>query len=122
MKDQGSEENEALEMLKAVYDDGQAEIHGRAYELTKTTHKKRRKVFAFFSKYQKQIFSSDYSFLESEEFEHVEGLINNLVLFKGTLLSRIPDHWEKYPEDYLLFVTTMLGVISYPFFRDVVGG
>lgn len=113
---------EALDMIKNVYDEKKAEINGRIYVILNTTHKKRRKIFAFFSKYQSQVVANDYSFLESDDFDLIEGLINNLVSFNGDLISRIPDHWEKYPEDYVLFIVTMLGAMSYPFFRGVVGG
>lgn len=111
----------AFDMLKAVNDDGKAEINGRTYVLTKTVHKKRRKIFGFYTKCQAQIIASDYSFLDSVEFESVENLINNIVTFNGDLISRLPNHWEDYPEDYILFVVTMLGAISYPFLIGVVG-
>jgi len=111
----------ALEMIKAVYEDSEAEINGRIYKITKTNHKNRRKVFSFFTKYRKEILHDDYSFLETPEFEKVEGIISNLVIFDGNLISKLPDHWEKYPEDYMLFVSTMLVSMSYPFFRDVGG-
>lgn len=113
--------DEALDMLKAVNDDGEAEINGRSYVLTKTVHKKRRKIFGFYTKHQKQIVASDYSFLDTPEFEVVEEIINNMVTFNGSLISRLPNHWEDYPEDYVWFVVTMLGSISYPFLRGVVG-
>ena len=121
MEDQSSEQLKAFEMLKGTYEDGEAEINNRVYQLTKTTHKQRRKIFAFFSKHQSQILKTDFSFLETDEFKKIEEIINNLVMFQGDLLSRLPDHWEKYPEDYIIFVSTMLGAMSYPFFQGVVG-
>jgi len=108
---------EAQNMIKAVYEDGEAEINGRVYTLTKTTHKKRRKIFAFFT----SVKEGDFSFLESKEFEEVEKVISNIILFDGDLLSRLPDHWETYPEDYILFVSTMMGALSYPFLRGAAG-
>lgn len=107
----------AHKMIKAVYEDGEAEINGRLYTLTKTTHKKRRKIFAFFT----SIKEGDFSFLESKEFEGVEELINNIVTFDGSLISRLPTHWEDYPEDYIVFVTTMMGALSYPFLKGAAG-
>lgn len=117
-----SEEKKALDMIRAVYDDGEATINGRTYKLTKATHKKRRKVFAFFTKHGSEIQAGNFSFLDTEEFASVESVINDLVMFDGNLLSRISEHWEDYPEDYMLFVPTMLGAISYPFLRGVAGG
>ena len=113
--------DEAQDMIKSVYEDGEAEINGRVYTMTSTTHTERRKVFAFFSTCNKDISEGDFSFLDSKKFEAIEKIINNTVLFEGCLLSRMPDHWEKYPEDYVIFVNTMMGSMSYPFFRGVVG-
>ena len=119
MEDQ--EVEDALEMIKAVSKDGEAEINGRTYVLTKMNHKTRRKIFSCYSKHRAELHLGDYSFLETKEFETVEKIINNLVLFEGSLLSRLPDHWEKYPQDYIYFIFTMLGVITYPFFHAVDG-
>ncbi len=112
----------AEKMISSVYDDGEATINGRKYVLTKPAHKQRRKVFSFFTANQLLMTRHDYSFLDTAEFEQVETVINSLVMFDGSLLSRLPNHWDEYPEDYVLLITTMLGVISYPFFRGVVGG
>ena len=121
MNDQNLEVDGSLEMFRAVYDDRQAEINGRIYELTRTTHKKRRKIFAFFTKHINQINANDYSFMDSLEFDAVEKLINDVVVFEGSLISRLPDHWEKHPEDYVIFIMSMLGAMSYPFLKGVAG-
>jgi len=110
-----SDSEKAFAEFKAIYEDCEATINGRIYAITKTTHKKRRKVFAFFTKNLKELSSGNYSCLDSDDFEPVEKTINDLVLFEGSLISRLPEHWEKYPEDYAVFVVAMLGAISYPF-------
>lgn len=114
--------NKALEMVRDVYEDGEAEINGRTYQLTKTNHKKRRKVFAFTSKIGPQMQRGDFSWMDSPEFASVEETINNIVMFDGDLLSRRPDHWDEYPEDYMIFIPTVLGAISYPFMKGAGGG
>ena len=106
---------QAQDMIRAVYEEGVAEINGREYHITKLTHKKRRKVFAFFTHVQADLQKQDFSFLDTDRWAEVESVIENVVTFNGSLLSKLPDHWEQYPEDYLIFVSTMLGVISYPF-------
>lgn len=106
-----------LEMIEAVYLDGEAEINGRVYKFCNMTHKQRRRVFAFYSRIAPQADRSDMSFLDTPEFEAVEAVINNAVTYNDSLLSKLGDsHWEKYEEDYILFVSTALGAISYPFF------
>lgn len=105
----------ALGMMKAVYDDGEAEINGRTYQFLKMKHKKRRKVFAFFSRIQGMIAANDFSFMDSPDFEPVEAVIEDAVMIDNSLLSKLEDHWDRHPEDYIMFVITALGAISYPF-------
>jgi hypothetical protein len=112
---------EAQAMVKAVHDDGCAEINGREYKITNVNHKKRRKVFSYFTHIQEAVQRGDFLFLDSPEWESVEKVINNIVTVDGNLLDKVPDHWEKYPQDYLLFVQTMLGAISYPFLAGLSG-
>ena len=107
----------AAAMIKAVYDDGEAEINGRKYKFTTTTHIVRRKIFSFFTSIQNELEAGNFSFLDSPEFEPVETAINKIITFDDNLLDKSPDHWEKYPEDYLQFISVAMGVISYPFLK-----
>jgi len=121
MKDQGNVEK-AKDMMKAVHEDKCAEINGREYHLTNLTHIKRRKVFSYFTHVQNDLQRGDLWFLESPEWTEVEKVISNCILFDGDLLSKRKDHWEEYPEDYMLFIQTMMGAISYPFLSGISGG
>lgn len=105
----------SMDMIKGVYEDGIAEINGREYKFTKMVHKERRKVFAFFTSVQAQLQAQSLWFLESPEFEAVEAIIQSRVLFNDQMLSKLGNHWDLYPQDYVLFIQTALGVISYPF-------
>lgn len=109
------EQQQAMAMIKAVYDDGFAEIHDRKYVFLKMQHQDRKKIFAFFSSVREKINNQDFSFIDSEGFEKVESIIYNYVSFNDSILSRIDNHWDKYPMDYLLLISTALAVISYPF-------
>jgi len=75
-----------------------------------------------FSKRQGEIQAGDFSFLDSADFEPVEKVILDTVLFEELQLSKQPNHFDKYPEDYVVFITTMLGVYSYPFLIGSLGG
>lgn len=102
-------------LLKAVYDDGFAEINGRKYVFNKTTHKKRLKVFAFFTSIQHLMSTGNFSFMDGAEFDGVVDVIEGIVSIDDELLIKKKLHWEEFPEDYLKFITTAMGVISYPF-------
>jgi len=107
---------QARAMIKAVYDDGEAEINGRKYVFGKMVHKQRRKVFAFYSKVADAANSGDLSFLDSAEFDTVMDVIGKVTLFDGQALVKLGDeHWEEHPEDYIPFITTAMAVISFPF-------
>ena len=113
--DNRTDQQKALEQIKAVYDDSVAEINGREYVFTKATHKKRLKVFAFYTGIKDMIKNGDLSFMGKDGYETIEQTICELVTFDGSLLSKRPNHWNEHPEDYLQFITVALGVISYPF-------
>lgn len=108
-------QKEALDMIRAVYDDGYAEINGNRYEFATMTHKKRRKVFAFFTGIASELGRQSLEFLDTERFEEIERVMFDYVLFDGVQLSKQPNHFESYPADYVILVTTSLQVISLPF-------
>lgn len=113
----------ALDMIKAVYEDGEAEINGRIYTFCKMTHKQRRKVFSFYTQVAAAVERNDFGFLDTPAFEPVENVINNAVSIDGSLLSKVGDgHWEDHPDDYITFISTAMTVISYPFFPVSVTG
>jgi hypothetical protein len=118
-----NEVNDALSMIKEVYDDQEAEINGNVYTFTKTKHRQRLKVFSFYMKVAKQLESNDMSFLGSEEFEYIEKIISDIILFDGSQLSKLKDHWEndEFTGDYIILITTAMAVISYPFLKGSVG-
>ena len=108
----------AMAMIKEVYDDSCAEINGREYIFTKTTHKKRRKIYAFYTRITSMVEKGDHSFLDWAEWEVLEEVIGNIVTFEDVQLTKSKDHWDKYPSDYLQFIMIALPVISYPFFPE----
>lgn len=110
-------QQKAFAQIKAVYDDGVATVNGRDYVFTKATHKKRLKVFSYFTGVREQISKQDFSFMGDDDYERIEGIISDLVTVDGSLLSKKPNHWNEYPQDYMVFITTALMVISYPFLQ-----
>lgn len=109
---------EALNQIKNVFEDGVATINGRDYKFTPMTHGERVKVFAFFSSIQHQIQGGDFSFLDDAKYKEVEKVIVSRVTYEDMQLSKIANHWDNFAEDYLIFVTTALGVVSYPFLKQ----
>ena len=112
-----NEAQKAQNMIKAVYEDKEAEINGRKYQLTNTTHSQRIKVFAFYSSIQHQMLKQDFSFLVSEEFKAIEKIINEIVMFDGIGMNTRKNHWDEFPEDYITYVMTMIPAISYPLLK-----
>lgn len=113
------QQDEALAQLRSVYEDGEAEINGRTYKFHKMMHLERRKVFAYQTSVQRQMAVGDFSFLDTIGYSEVEKLMWKNISYDGSLIAKSPDHWEDYPEDYMMLVSTAMGVISYPFMRGV---
>lgn len=112
----------AMNMIKAVADEGVATINGRDYEIKKFNHVDRCTVFAFYSRISPKVQAGDFSFLTDPEFAKVMKIIEDRVTFDDMQISKMKNHWDEYPEDYLQFISTMLAVVSYPFMRAAVGG
>lgn len=110
-----TETEQALEMIKAVYDDGVATINDRDYKFLTATHKKRLDVFAFFTKYQNEMQAGNMSCLASPEYGAVIKVIQSVVTFEDSTLNKLVGHWDTYPQDFLPFIQTAMGVICYPF-------
>lgn len=103
-------------LLKAINNDKYAEINGREYHISIFTHKKRVKVWAYFTSVNVLIENGNYSFMDSNKFNEIEAIIfENTTFEKGKLSAK---HFEKYPLDYVKYITTMMGVITYPFFAE----
>lgn len=115
------EATKQLEVIKQCHDDKCMTINGRDYQLTAFRHDIRRKVFAFTSSIQVALKTGDMSFLDTARYLEIEKMISERVTFEGMQLSKLPEHWEEYPEDYLLFATTALQVVAYPFMPAVAG-
>jgi len=103
---------EAREEIRKAFEDKAATLpSGNTYNFTTLTHKKRLKVFTRFQLLEEQ----GLMFFDSTDFEIVQGIIDDTVLFDGMQLSKLKDHWEENAHDFFLFYRTAMGVISYPF-------
>lgn len=109
--------NNQLESIKQIIDDKTLTINGRDYNLTATTHDRRLKVFAFFTEYQIELTNGNFRFLADNRYKEIEKIFTDMTLFQNGQLSKESNHWETYGEDYLIFVTNMFMVVSYPFLR-----
>jgi hypothetical protein len=109
--------DKAMAQVKAVYEDGEAEINDRKYKFHKMTHVERRKVFAFYTSIKRQMSSEDFSFLDTPQFAAVEEVMWPNISLDGVAVSKFRDIWEQYPEDYIRLVCVAMGVMSYPFIR-----
>jgi len=105
----------AQAQVKAVYDEGVAEINNRSYTFNKMTFSERRKVFAFMTNVKNELQDGNFSFLDSKVYkEDIEKTIYRNVTLDGMTLSK-KNPFEEHLNDYIPFVTIALGVISYPF-------
>lgn len=110
-----------LEIVKAVYDDGKAEINGTDYIFGKVNHKIRRKVYAFYTGIAQEVQGGNFAFLDRPDYQAIENVIGDNILVDGSQISKIAGYWDDHPEDYLKLITTSMAVFSYPFLRGNAG-
>ena len=105
--------------IKEIYEDGFMEINGSRYDIGKINHKTRLKIFAFSSKNMYDLQTGNFGFMGTDEWEKMESLILQNIIFNGSSLSKIGNHFDKddYTGDYLLLIGTCLQVFSHPFMK-----
>lgn len=111
----------AIDQMKAVCEDGSATINGREYTFTAMTHSERVKVFSFYASPSNTAAINSFEFLDDPKYKEVEKVMFNRITFDNMQLSKIPNHFEEYPEDYILLISTAMGAMSYPFMKGVGG-
>lgn len=117
-----TDQNDGLDQIRAVYADKCAEINGNEYHFLAMKHAERRKVFAFYSTIAGELQSGSFGFLDTDRFAAIEKVIFQAITFDGSTLSKLPNHWEEYAEDYLMLIATSLAVISLPFMGGIATG
>lgn len=104
-----------LSDVKVMVDKQAFEMHGRVYSFGKFTYKTGMRIFGFASDHSDELDNNKFGCLTTPEFEKIENLILENVLFDGMQVSKLVEHWEKYKGDYLPFILSALAIISYPF-------
>src|SRR5690606_13667267 len=82
---------------------------------TEMRHKKRVTVFSFYTSIRAQLEVGNMAFLDTPHFNQVFSVMCDHIMFDDMLLSKLPNHFDDYPGDFILLVQTALGVMSYPF-------
>lgn len=111
----------AIAQMKAVCEDGVATINGRDYKLTAMTHSERVKVFSFYASPSNTAAMNSFEFLDDPKYKEVEKVMFSRITFEDMQLSKLPNHFEEYPEDYIILISTAMGAMSYPFMKGVGG-
>ena len=109
--------NEALEELEKMHSEKSFTINDREYKITKLTHQFRLQVIAVYSKIEAKMTMMDYSFVIDKNFTDLMKKVDERILFEDALISKIPNHFDTYEEDYLDYVAVSLKVICFPLYR-----
>jgi hypothetical protein len=109
--------NEALEELEKMHSEKSFTINDREYKITKLTHQFRLQVIAVYSKIEAKMTMMDYSFVIDKNFTDLMKKVDERILFEDALISKIPNHFDTYEEDYLDYVAVSLKVICYPLYK-----
>ena len=111
------QKEEILKQIEEWSDNSYFEINGRRYEISKLSHQFRLEVVAIYSQIESSITMGNYGFLINKDFKNVMKKVDERIIFEGSQISKLPNHFEEYPEDYLDYVSLSLKVISYPFYK-----
>lgn len=119
-KEELREYQERYKEVEKLYKDKIAIINGNKYSFTNITSQEMIRIFVFYTQsFPKEKNNIDFSFLSSDEGVSITKLIENKVEFNGNLLSMQENHWELYPEDYLLFITNAIAFYSFPCLKSL---
>ena len=99
-----------VQIEEVVNDENKADINGRTYQLTKMTHKQRLPFLQYYQDMQNG--------KESMNFDKIENMLAPYVMFDGAILKNLPNHFDKYPADYMAYINTFLLVVNYPFLSE----
>ena len=111
---------EILKQLDEWVEKSAFEVNGREYKISKLSHQFRLEVVAIYSQIEANLTMGNYGFLINEDFKKLMKKVDDKILFENSQISKLPKHWEEYPEDYLDYVALSLKVISYPFYKKKV--
>jgi hypothetical protein len=105
------------ELIKECYEAGEFTIHERTYKMLPVPHASALKAVGYAQRAENK-----GMMIGDSEWMAMEAHITKFFSVDGSILCKKPGHFEKYPEDYMTFVTYALAVIAYPFMRGIVTG
>lgn len=99
------------EIEAVVKDDNKATINGREYQLSVMTYKQ---ALPFLKLYEKMQLNPH----DGVDYELIESMLSNYVLFEGALMKNLPNHFDKYRKDYKTYINTFLMVSIFDFLEE----
>ena len=108
---------EILEQLETFTNGSYFTVNKREYKITKLSHQFRLEVVALYSQIEAQLTMGNYGFFVNEDFKKIMKKIDEKILFDDIQISKKPNHFEEFAEDYLDYVALSMKVISYPFYK-----
>ncbi|WP_373073901.1 hypothetical protein [Sulfurimonas sp.] len=118
LQKQLEEQREAiLKQLEEWHTNGSFEVNGRTYKLSKLSHQFRLEVLALYSQIEGSITMGNYGFITDDKFKTLMKKVDDRILFDNSQISKLPNHFEDYAEDYIDYVALGLKVICYPFYK-----
>ena len=110
------EQEKALELLKQWNDNGEFTVKETTYKLVNQSHQFRADVLSIYSQIEANIIMGNYGFLNRDDFKKMMVKVEERVLFDGMQLSKLPKHFDEYPQNFRDFIATSLKVIVAPLY------
>lgn len=118
LKDQlEKQREEILKQLDEWTNNSAFKVNDNEYKISKLSHQFRLEVVAIYSQIEANLTVGNYGFLMNKDFKDVMKKVDDKILFENSQISKLPNHFEDYAEDYLDYVAISMKVISYPFYK-----
>lgn len=97
--------SDQLETLLQSYNDGELTVNGRTYELLKTNFQEMLMLVQGIGLLQYFETPGDDDVTSKPLYKKCENIVMKNIMYNGMQLCKLPDHFNEYPEDYLLLIT-----------------
>jgi len=116
-KELEEQRKEILKQLEEWHTQGMFTLNDRDYKISKLSHQFRIEVISVYSQIEAQLLTGNYGFLQNEDFKRIMKKVDEKIMFDNMTISKLSNHFEEYPEDYLDYVAISLKVICYPLYK-----
>lgn len=102
------------EVIAQCVADQEFTIADRTYKMLRVPYRNALKVIGAAQQIERgTIVIGDAGWVEMEK------ELSRHFMLDNSIISKLPDHFQEHPEDYMTFITYAIGMITYPFMKGI---